>query len=87
MGRSGANQSAVLFAGIGIMACGLSNSMQMLIVSRFVRSFHSILLTHNVGPLLNVIIISRFRAWVVEGYLQRLRKSRIPLSVIGISVI
>jgi hypothetical protein len=37
MGRSGANQSAVLFAGIGIMACGLSNSMQMLIISRFVR--------------------------------------------------
>ncbi|KAF8801910.1 MFS general substrate transporter [Phlegmacium glaucopus] len=36
MGRSGANRSAVLFATIGIIACGLSNSMQMLIISRFI---------------------------------------------------
>lgn len=39
MGRSGANQSAILLAAIGIMTCGLSNSMQMLIISRFVRLF------------------------------------------------
>ncbi|KAF9032949.1 major facilitator superfamily domain-containing protein [Panaeolus papilionaceus] len=36
MGRSAANQSAVLFAAAGIMACGLSKSMQMLIISRFI---------------------------------------------------
>ncbi|KAF8959682.1 vacuolar amino acid permease [Flammula alnicola] len=36
MGRRGANQSAILFATIGILACGLSNSMQTLILSRFV---------------------------------------------------
>ncbi|PPQ88137.1 hypothetical protein CVT25_004893 [Psilocybe cyanescens] len=36
MGRNGANRSAVLFAVIGIFACGLSNSMQMLIASRFI---------------------------------------------------
>ncbi|PPQ73575.1 hypothetical protein CVT24_007461 [Panaeolus cyanescens] len=36
MGRSAANQSAVVFAAAGIMACGLSNSMQMLIISRFI---------------------------------------------------
>ncbi|KAJ3502815.1 hypothetical protein NLJ89_g8716 [Agrocybe chaxingu] len=36
MGRNGANQSAVLFALFGILSCGLSNSMQMLVVSRFI---------------------------------------------------
>ncbi|KAL0565273.1 hypothetical protein V5O48_016753, partial [Marasmius crinis-equi] len=36
MGRRGAAQLAVLFAGLGTLACGLSTSMEMLIVSRFV---------------------------------------------------
>ncbi|KAF8891099.1 major facilitator superfamily domain-containing protein [Gymnopilus junonius] len=36
MGRNGAHQTAVLFAMLGIVACGLSNSMQMLILSRFI---------------------------------------------------
>ncbi|KAF4615064.1 hypothetical protein D9613_003476 [Agrocybe pediades] len=36
MGRSGASQSALLFSVIGILSCGWSNSMQMLIVSRFI---------------------------------------------------
>ncbi|RDB19210.1 Multidrug resistance protein fnx1 [Hypsizygus marmoreus] len=36
MGRRGANQSAALFAAAGILACGLSTSMKMLIVSRFI---------------------------------------------------
>ncbi|CAA7260995.1 unnamed protein product [Cyclocybe aegerita] len=36
MGRNGANQSAVLFALFGILSCGLSNSMQMLVISRFI---------------------------------------------------
>ena len=39
MGRQGANHSAVLFASIGILACGLSKSMEMLIISRFVSLF------------------------------------------------
>ncbi|KAF8179661.1 vacuolar amino acid permease [Pholiota molesta] len=36
MGRRAANQSAMLFSAVGILACGLSNSMEMLIVSRFI---------------------------------------------------
>ncbi|KAH7335239.1 MFS general substrate transporter [Rhizoctonia solani] len=35
LGRRGANQTAVLFAGIGTLACGLSNSLEMLIAARF----------------------------------------------------
>jgi MFS family permease len=37
MGRRGANQTAVILAGVGTLACGLSNSMEMLIAARFVR--------------------------------------------------
>lgn len=37
MGRRGANQTAVIFAALGTLACGLSNSMEMLIAARFVR--------------------------------------------------
>lgn len=36
MGRRGANQSAIIFAAIGIIGCGYSSSMKMLIVSRFI---------------------------------------------------
>ncbi|KAG7086848.1 hypothetical protein E1B28_002769 [Marasmius oreades] len=36
MGRRGAAQTAVFFAGFGTLACGLSTSMEMLIVSRFI---------------------------------------------------
>ena len=36
MGRRRANELAIFFAAVGILACGLSNSMQMLIISRFV---------------------------------------------------
>ncbi|KAK7438629.1 hypothetical protein VKT23_017962 [Stygiomarasmius scandens] len=36
MGRRSAAQTAVLFGGIGTIACGLSSSMEMLIVSRFI---------------------------------------------------
>jgi MFS family permease len=39
MGRRGANHSAVLFATVGILACGLSGNMKMLIISRFVRTY------------------------------------------------
>ncbi|KIJ98026.1 hypothetical protein K443DRAFT_104663 [Laccaria amethystina LaAM-08-1] len=36
MGRGRANKLAIFFAAVGILACGLSNSMQMLIISRFI---------------------------------------------------
>ncbi|KAI8974212.1 vacuolar amino acid permease [Trametes punicea] len=35
LGRRGANQVAVFFAGLGTIACGLSSSMEMLIAARF----------------------------------------------------
>ncbi|KAF8521201.1 major facilitator superfamily domain-containing protein [Hysterangium stoloniferum] len=35
IGRRGANQIAVFFAGFGALCCGLSNSLEMLIVARF----------------------------------------------------
>jgi MFS family permease len=37
MGRRGANQTAVFFAALGTLACGLSSNMNMLIAARFVR--------------------------------------------------
>ncbi|KAF8521427.1 vacuolar amino acid permease [Hysterangium stoloniferum] len=35
MGRRGANQTAVFFAGLGTLCCGLSNRLDMLIAARF----------------------------------------------------
>lgn len=35
MGRRGANQAAVLFAGLGTLCCGMSSNMEMLIAARF----------------------------------------------------
>ncbi|KAH9890458.1 vacuolar amino acid permease [Cubamyces lactineus] len=35
LGRRGANQTAVVFAGLGTIACGLSSNMEMLIAARF----------------------------------------------------
>ncbi|KIJ25279.1 hypothetical protein M422DRAFT_237141 [Sphaerobolus stellatus SS14] len=35
LGRRGANQTAVFFAGLGVLCCGLSNSLPMLIAARF----------------------------------------------------
>ncbi|KAF8757976.1 vacuolar amino acid permease [Rhizoctonia solani] len=40
LGRRGANQTAVLFAAVGTLACGLSNSLEMLIAARFVPFGH-----------------------------------------------
>ncbi|KAF9494438.1 MFS general substrate transporter [Pleurotus eryngii] len=36
LGRKGANQTAVLFACLGTLACGLSTNMEMLIAARFI---------------------------------------------------
>ncbi|TFK35458.1 vacuolar amino acid permease [Crucibulum laeve] len=35
MGRKGANHTALVFCALGVLMCGLSNSMEMLIVARF----------------------------------------------------
>ncbi|KAF9528266.1 vacuolar amino acid permease [Crepidotus variabilis] len=35
MGRKRANQTALLFAGLGVLLCGLSRNMEMLILARF----------------------------------------------------
>jgi MFS family permease len=49
LGRRGANQIAVILAGVGTLACGLSNSMELLIGARFVRIHTTISLAarHN----------------------------------------
>lgn len=36
MGRRGANQLAVFFAGLGTVACGFAPNMELLIAARFV---------------------------------------------------
>jgi MFS family permease len=46
MGRRAANQTAVAFAALGTLTCGLSNSMEMLIAARFVW-LHSMLLVQH----------------------------------------
>ena len=38
LGRKRANQTALLFAAMGVLLCGLSSSMEMLILARFVCS-------------------------------------------------
>lgn len=35
MGRRGANQAAVVFMGLGTLACGLSPNMEVLVAARF----------------------------------------------------
>ena len=67
MGRRAANQTAVWFAAFGTAACGLSNSMEMLIAARFVSS-----------PLLcvtAVVIEDRSPAWAEAAFSQLRRKS------------
>lgn len=44
MGRRGANQTAVFFAGIGTLCCGLSTNLDMLIAARFVSCHVSFML-------------------------------------------
>lgn len=67
MGRGRANKLAIFFAAVGILACGLSNSMQMLIISRFVSALSTL------HPS-NLIFVARFLALEVAVYLQPLRK-------------
>lgn len=48
MGRRGANQTAVVFAALGTLACGMSKNMETLIAARFVRdhpTYQAIVLT------------------------------------------
>ena len=39
LGRKRANQTALFFQGLGVLMCGLSTNMEMLIVARFVRLY------------------------------------------------
>jgi len=53
LGRRGANQIAVILAGVGTLACGLSNSMELLITARFVCLYTIIYFaTHHTKQLL-----------------------------------
>ena len=39
LGRKRANQTALIFAGLGVLMCGLSTNMETLILARFVRLY------------------------------------------------
>ena len=67
MGRRRVNELAILFAAVGVLAYGLSNSMQMPILSRLVSAC-SILRPSS------LIFVARFLALEVAVYLQPLRK-------------
>lgn len=68
LGRKGANRTALFFAAAGVIMCGLSSSMEMLIVARFVcRS----LLMHRQES--HEVVLSS-REWEVEGFSPHLRK-------------
>ena len=58
MGRRGASQVALLFACSGVLMSGLSNSMEMLIASRFVCRF-----THRNFTLISRSTDRRYRWW------------------------
>ena len=69
MGRRGANQAAVFFAGLGTLACGFSTNMETLIAARFV----------SIAPIVRLVLICAhgscsLAVWEVEGSL-RLRRT------------
>ena len=39
LGRKGANHTAVIFCGLGVLMCGLSKNLETLILARFVSFF------------------------------------------------
>ena len=51
MGRKNANHTALFFAGSGILLCGFSRSMEMLILSRFVSYLNVILMSPDALPV------------------------------------
>ena len=55
LGRKRANHTALFFSGLGVLMCGLSTNMEMLIVARFVRLYYFSLENHNI---LNFIQLS-----------------------------
>ncbi|KAF5351470.1 hypothetical protein D9757_012871 [Collybiopsis confluens] len=65
LGRRGASQVALLFTGLGTLSCGLSTSMEMLIVSRFIAGIG--------GGGVNTV------ATIVVSDMYSLRVSAVPL--------
>jgi hypothetical protein len=45
MGRKGANHTAIFFAAVGTIACGLSRNMEQLVAARFVRYYFGTVLS------------------------------------------
>ena len=50
MGRKNANHTALFFAGLGILLCGFSRSMEMLILSRFVSYLYVLSISPDALP-------------------------------------
>jgi hypothetical protein len=46
MGRRGANHTAIFFAAMGTLGCGLARNMESLILARFVRFLFILLVSH-----------------------------------------
>ncbi|KAH0584632.1 hypothetical protein H2248_010164 [Termitomyces sp. 'cryptogamus'] len=65
MGRRGANHAAVLFAAGGILACGCSFNMEMLIISRFISGIGG-----GGISMVSGIIISDMYSLRTRGFLQ-----------------
>ena len=59
LGRKRANQTALFFAGLGVLMCGLSTNMETLIVARFVHLYSFL----NVNDLNPSLILLAFRHW------------------------
>lgn len=57
MGRKRAQQTAVLFMGIGTLLCGLSSSMEMLIAARFVSSMKDYSISSYPGHTFRSVVL------------------------------
>jgi len=68
LGRRGANRTALIFAAAGCVMCGLSQSMEMLIVARFVR------FSLSTAELAHTMVHHSWQAWVEVACKRRLRE-------------
>ena len=67
MGRKGANQTALIFNVLGVLVCGLSTNMEMLIAARFV-STTTLILGSNTGSKSAFTHLLRLDRWLgLEG--------------------
>ena len=62
LGRKRANQTALFFAGLGVLMCGLSTNMEMLIVARFVR-LHPCRNLNELNPLF--LVVRNWWRWLI----------------------